>query len=122
MEPGREGYPVGALFALKTAGLDEEGYPMFGGKDGKAVSAMEFFKLQEWGFGATDLTARERRELYTYVGTADCLIQAVSIILSPTRLLNWVLTSASTSVERYAVNPPTLSLISTKDVTRTVIS
>ena len=72
LEPGREGYPVGALFALKTAGLDEEGYPMFEGKDGKAVSAMEFFKLQEWGFGATDLTARERRELYTYVGTADC--------------------------------------------------
>lgn len=107
LEPGREGYPAGALFALKTAGLDEEGYPMFQDKDGKAVSAMEFFKLQEWGFGATDLTA---------------LIQAVSIILSPTRLLNWVLTSASTSVERYAVNPPTLSLISTKDVTRTVIS
>lgn len=52
--------------------MDEEGYPMFEGKDGKAVSAMEFFKLQEWGFGATDLTARERRELYTYVGTADC--------------------------------------------------
>lgn len=72
LEPGREGYPVGALFALKTAGLDEEGYPMFQDKDGKAVSAMEFFKLQEWGFGATDLTARERRELYTYAGTADC--------------------------------------------------
>ena len=72
LEPGREGYPAGALFALKTAGLDEEGYPMFQDKDGKAVSAMEFFKLQEWGFGATDLTARERRELYTYVGTADC--------------------------------------------------
>lgn len=72
LEPGREGYPVGALFALKTAGLDEEGYPVFQDKDGKAVSAMEFFKLQEWGFGATDLTARERRELYTYAGTADC--------------------------------------------------
>lgn len=72
LEPGREGYPVGALFALKTAGLDEEGYPMFQDKDGNAVSGMEFFKLQEWGFGATDLTARERRELYTYVGTADC--------------------------------------------------
>lgn len=72
LEPGREGYPAGALFALKTAGLDEEGYPMFQDKDGKAVSAMEFFKLQEWGFGATDLTARERRELYTYVGTTDC--------------------------------------------------
>ena len=46
LEPGREGYPAGALFALKTAGLDEEGYPMFQDKDGKAV--------------------------YTYVGTADC--------------------------------------------------
>lgn len=72
LEPGREGYPAGALFALKTAGLDEEGYPMFQDKDGKAISAVEFFKLQEWGFGATDLTARERRELYTYAGTADC--------------------------------------------------
>ena len=120
LEPGREGYPAGALFALKTAGLDEEGYPMFQDKDGKAVSAMEFFKLQEWGFGATDLTARERRELMLVLLTA--LIQAVSIILSPTKLLNWVSTSASTSVERYAVNPPTLSLISTKDATRTVIS
>lgn len=72
LEPGREGYPVGALFALKTAGLDDEGYPMFRNKEGEAVSGMEFFKLQEWGFGATDLTARERRELYTYVGTQDC--------------------------------------------------
>lgn len=35
LEPGREGYPAGALFALKTAGLDEEGYPMFQDKDGK---------------------------------------------------------------------------------------
>lgn len=71
-EPGREGYPVGALFALQTAGLDDEGYPMFRNKEGERVSTMEFFKLQEWGFGATDLTARERRELYTYVGTQDC--------------------------------------------------
>lgn len=70
--PGREGRPVGALFALKTAGLDEQGYPMFYNKEGEAVSGMEFFKLQEWGFGATDLTAKERRDLYTYVGTTDC--------------------------------------------------
>lgn len=70
--PGREGYPVGALFVLKTAGLDEQGYPMFYNKEGKAVSGMEFFKLQEWGFGATDLTPQEWRELYTYAGTTDC--------------------------------------------------
>lgn len=70
--PGREGYPVGALFVLKTAGLDEQGYPMFYNKEGEAVSGMDFFKLQEWGFGATDLTAQERREMYTYAGTTDC--------------------------------------------------
>ena len=27
--PSRQGYPVGALFAYKTAGLDSEGYPLF---------------------------------------------------------------------------------------------
>lgn len=72
LSPGREGKPAGALFALKTAGLDDQGYPMFYNKEGEAVSGMEFFKLQEWGFGATDLTPKERRDLYTYVGTSDC--------------------------------------------------
>lgn len=70
--PGREGYPVGALFVLKTGKLDSEGYPQFINKEGKEVSAMEYFKLQEWGFGATDLTPKQRRELYTYAGTSDC--------------------------------------------------
>lgn len=71
-QPGREGYPAGALFVLKTAGLDDEGYPMFLNKEGNPVSGMEFFKLQEWGFGASDLTPKEHRELYTYAGTTDC--------------------------------------------------
>lgn len=33
--PGREGYPVGALFAYKSAGLDDEGYPLFYNKEGE---------------------------------------------------------------------------------------
>lgn len=70
--PGREGYPVGALFVLKTAGLDDRGYPMYENKNGEAVSAREFFKIEEWGFGTTQLTAQEWRELYTYAGTTDC--------------------------------------------------
>lgn len=70
--PGREGYPVGALFVLKTAGLDDRGYPMYENKNGEAVSAREFFKIDEWGFGTTQLTAQEWRELYTYAGTTDC--------------------------------------------------
>ena len=35
--PGREGYPVGAIFAYRTAGVDADGYPLFRAKDGTAV-------------------------------------------------------------------------------------
>ena len=67
--PSREGYPVGALFALKTAGLDSDGYPLFLTKDGQKVSATELLKLNS--AGASTLSAEEQRNLYTYMGTTD---------------------------------------------------
>lgn len=67
--PSREGYPVGAIFALKTAGLDAEGYPLYENKEGKAVSLTELMKLNE--YGRSMLTAEEQRDLYTYMGTTD---------------------------------------------------
>ncbi len=67
--PSREGYPVGAIFAYKTAGLDDEGYPLFLAKDGSKQTAAEFLKLNR--FGASTLTAAEQREQYTYMGTTD---------------------------------------------------
>lgn len=67
--PGREGYPVGALFAYKTAGLDSDGYPLFVAKDGSIQTAAEFFQLNR--FGASTLTAEEQRNLYTYMGSED---------------------------------------------------
>lgn len=67
--PGREGYPVGAIFAYKTAGLDADGYPLFVTKDGNKVSATEFLKLNN--HGASTLTAEEQRNLYTYMGSTD---------------------------------------------------
>ncbi len=67
--PSREGYPVGALFALKTAGLDSEGYPLYLTKDGEKVSATELLKLN--AAGASTLSAEEQRNLYTYMGTTD---------------------------------------------------
>ena len=67
--PGREGHPVGALFALKTAGLDSEGYPLFVNKEGKSVTLTELLKLNE--YGASTLSAAEQRSLYTYMGTTD---------------------------------------------------
>lgn len=69
--PGREGYPVGALFALKTAGLDENGHLQYYNKAGEVVSGKEFFKLVEWGFGESELSTEEHRDLYTYIGSTD---------------------------------------------------
>lgn len=74
LEPGREGYPAGALFALKTAGLDEEGYPMFQDKDGKAVSAMDFndeaFILPNNYQSVENITALERGMSSNYTQAA----------------------------------------------------
>ena len=70
--PSREGYPVGAIFAYKTAGLDEAGYPLYKTKDGRAVSAEEFFKLDR--NGAPMMSAAEQRDLYTYMGSSDPLV------------------------------------------------
>lgn len=67
--PSREGYPVGALFAYKTAGLDADGYPLFVGADGTLQTAEQFLKLNR--FGASTLTAEEQRAQYTYMGTTD---------------------------------------------------
>ncbi len=67
--PGREGRPVGAIFAYKTAGLDNEGYPLFLTTDGRAVSATEFLQLNS--AGASTLSAEEQRNLFTYMGSTD---------------------------------------------------
>lgn len=67
--PSRQGYPVGALFAYKTAGLDSEGYPLFLAADGSKVSAANFFKLNR--YGASQLTAEQQRAQYTYMGSTD---------------------------------------------------
>lgn len=70
--PGREGYPSGAIFAFPYAGVDDKGQMTFYNKEtGKVESAKEFFKIQEWGFGAYDLTPQQVRDRYEYIGTTD---------------------------------------------------
>ena len=73
--PGREGYPVDAVFAIKTAGLDEEGYPLFYDKEGKKVTLKELYRLQDpFGLGFTvnsDVTPAEERSFYSYIGSQD---------------------------------------------------
>lgn len=67
--PGREGYPVGAIFAYRTAGLDSDGYPLFFTNDGQKVNAQQLLKLNS--HGASTLTAEQQRAQYQYMGTID---------------------------------------------------
>ncbi|WP_312287872.1 SusC/RagA family TonB-linked outer membrane protein [Chryseobacterium gleum] len=75
--PSREGLPVNAVFALKTAGMDEHGNPLFWKGDQK-ISAAEFFKLYDvyadflpGQLVDTKLSNAELRSLFTYVGDRD---------------------------------------------------
>ncbi|AZA99633.1 SusC/RagA family TonB-linked outer membrane protein [Chryseobacterium joostei] len=77
MLPSREGLPVNAVFALKTAGMDENGNPMFW-KGNEKVKAADFFKLYDvyadflpGQFVDTQLSNEELRNLFTYVGDRD---------------------------------------------------
>lgn len=71
--PSLKGYSANALFAFKTAGLDDKGYILFQKGDEK-VSAADFFQLTDpsgWGMYQSSLSNEEIRNLYTYVGNKD---------------------------------------------------
>ncbi|MBS9774449.1 MAG: SusC/RagA family TonB-linked outer membrane protein [Tenacibaculum sp.] len=61
LKPSKQGYGVYSIFGIKTAGIDENGLPIFI-KNGKTVSAVDFYKL---GKG---LSREEHRNLYSYIG------------------------------------------------------
>ncbi|MBP8791800.1 MAG: SusC/RagA family TonB-linked outer membrane protein [Lutibacter sp.] len=65
-KPSLKGYSVNAIFAIKTAGIDSNGLPLFW-KDGKKVSAVDFYNLEN-GTDGSQLTREEHRNLYSYVG------------------------------------------------------
>ncbi|MFB9052053.1 SusC/RagA family TonB-linked outer membrane protein [Formosa undariae] len=67
-KPSLKGYSSTAIFAIKTAGLDSNGLPLFW-KDGKKVTAVDFYNL-EAGTNGSQLTRQEHRDLYSYVGDA----------------------------------------------------
>lgn len=76
--PSKEGYPVNAVFALKTAGIDENGYPLFVNKKGETVNAQTYFDLFDvWAdffpgeFSQSKLDAEATRDLFTYAGDLD---------------------------------------------------
>ncbi|MBB6500697.1 SusC/RagA family TonB-linked outer membrane protein [Pedobacter cryoconitis] len=75
--PSRQGYPVNALFVMKTAGLDADGIPQFM-QNGKVVSMENFYKIydpfaevQAGLATGTALSNKEYQSLYTYAGDRD---------------------------------------------------
>lgn len=73
--PSLEGYPVGAIFALKTKGINPEtGQILIENKEGKGVTIEELLQMTPDGDGYYNYGvsgAEAERELYTYVGTSD---------------------------------------------------
>jgi TonB-linked SusC/RagA family outer membrane protein len=76
--PSREGLPVNAVFALKTAGIDENGFPLFVNKKGETVNSQTFFALFDpyadflpGELSQTALTPDQIKDLFTYVGDLD---------------------------------------------------
>ncbi|MNS23487.1 TonB dependent receptor [compost metagenome] len=76
--PSKEGYPVDAVFVIKTAGLDKNGLPLFQKKDGSVVTMEEFYKLYDQyaeifpgEISASALNNAEYRDLFTYAGNRD---------------------------------------------------
>lgn len=67
-KPSLKGYSSTAVFAIKTAGIDSNGLPLFW-KEGKKVTAVDFYKLEN-GTNGSQLTREEHRNLYSYVGDA----------------------------------------------------
>ena len=82
--PSLQGYSSGAVFAIKTAGLDANGIPMFW-RDGKRISLQEFvgFRVEAsdpWGLGipeyfeygpAMNVSQKDVRSYLTYVGSRN---------------------------------------------------
>ncbi len=73
--PSLEGYPVGAIFALPTKGIDPtNGRILIANADGTSSTIEDKYKLvDEWGIGsyATGVTTSEEREFYKYMGSSD---------------------------------------------------
>lgn len=91
----RQGYPVGAIFALKTAGPHDQGYPLFLNKEGEAVSVLSSSSCRSGDRAPMTLPHR--------IGASSIPIWAPAIVLTPAvfnntftyKAFNWELTSAS---------------------------
>jgi TonB-linked SusC/RagA family outer membrane protein len=113
--PSREGLPVNAVFALKTAGIDENGYPLFVNKKGETVNSQTFFALFDpyadffpGVLSQSRLTDAETRDLFTYVGDLDP--KFTGGFMNTFKVHNFDLTIATTfNIKQTVVEKPTFN-------------
>lgn len=111
--PSGEGYPVNAVFGLKTAGIDNEGLPMFYDKSGNKVSAVDFYKLYDpyadffpGSYAFSEYSPEQFRDLFVYLGDRDP--KYYGGLTNNFKFKNWDLgISASFNIKQTVVaNPP----------------
>jgi len=76
--PSRQGHPVGALFGIKSAGVDEDGQLLFYDENHEKVTAKEKFgitfdpSMEDWGYYLAQFpTNKEMQQYYDYIGSSD---------------------------------------------------
>ena len=108
--PSGKGYPINAVFGLRSAGLDANGLPQFYDRNGNIVSTVDFYKISDpWGVGYIEseyLANGNFRDLYTYIGDRDPKFYGG--ITNTFDIGNWDLTiSAAFNINKWVVaNPP----------------
>ena len=70
--PVGEGYPVGAVFVLPYAGLDQQGYPLIYNANGEALLITDLLQLSMVGPSVSrGLSPVDERNAYVYAGTDE---------------------------------------------------
>lgn len=115
--PSGQGYPINAVFGIKTAGLDENGLPMFLDKSGNKVSAVDFYRLVDpWAdfypgaMAQSQLSQEEMRNLFVYLGDRDP--KYYGGLSNTFRYKNWDLgVSASFNLKQTVVARPSYNFV-----------
>ena len=70
--PSGEGYPVGGIFVLPYAGIDEYGYPLVADTNGEKMLISELLHLTPAATGSSrGLSPEQERSKYVYAGTDE---------------------------------------------------
>lgn len=114
-QPDMRGYPIGAIFALKTKGINSStGQILIEGPDGQAHTVEQLFQMTPTydGIGSYNigLTTEEEKKLYHYIGTTEAPYSGG--ILNSLSYRNWELNlNLSYNIGAYVRNTPSYDIV-----------